>query len=127
MVLQRRGHPQRQRAYLSGHGEPVQRRVRSARVSSPRPSNPSLRPPAEATLFVSTTPSADSSRWIPLVDRGRPEPAKFVVVPAKLPKAVAQAGAGKVGVGERAVIVDPESASELLDGRSARSGSAART
>jgi fatty acid CoA ligase FadD32 len=38
-------------------------------------------------------------------------------VPDDSPKAVAQAGAGKIGVGEWAVIVDHETASELPDGQ----------
>ena len=38
-------------------------------------------------------------------------------MPDDSPKAVAQAGAGKVGVAEWAVIVDAESATELPDGQ----------
>jgi len=71
---------------------------------------------AEATLFVSTTPmNAEPS--IIYVDRDELNKHRFVEVPAESPKAVAQAGAGKIGVAEWAVIVDAESASELPDGQ----------
>ena len=81
---------------------------------------------AEATLFVSTTPSADEPTILS-VDRDELAAGRFVPVPDDSPKAVAQAGAGKIGIGEWAVIVDHESATELPTGRSARSGSAATT
>ncbi|CAJ1578600.1 long-chain-fatty-acid--AMP ligase FadD32 [[Mycobacterium] wendilense] len=71
---------------------------------------------AEATLFVSTTPSADEPRIIS-VDRDALNSGRFVEVDDDSIKAVAQAGAGKVGIGEWAVIVDPETASELPDGQ----------
>jgi fatty acid CoA ligase FadD32 len=71
---------------------------------------------AEATLFVSTTPSAEEPTIIS-VDRDALNAGRFVVVPDDSPKAVAQAGAGKVGVAEWAVIVDAESATELPDGQ----------
>ncbi len=71
---------------------------------------------AEATLFVSTTPMGDHPRIIS-VDREALNTGTFVEVPADSPSAVAQAGAGKVGVAEWAVIVDAESATELPDGQ----------
>ncbi|BBZ02219.1 nitrate ABC transporter substrate-binding protein [Mycolicibacterium chitae] len=71
---------------------------------------------AEATLFVSTTPSADLPRIIS-VDRDELNSGRFVEVADDSPKAVAQAGAGKVGIGEWAVIVDAETATELPDGQ----------
>jgi fatty acid CoA ligase FadD32 len=71
---------------------------------------------AEATLFVSTTPS-DEPPKIVTVDRDELNNHRFVEVPADSPKAVAQASAGKIGVAEWAVIVDAESASELPDGQ----------
>ena len=81
---------------------------------------------AEATLFVSTTPMGDHPRIIS-VDRDALNTGTFVEVPADSPSAVAQAGAGKVGVAEWAVIVDDEPLPSCPTGRSARSGSAART
>ncbi len=71
---------------------------------------------AEATLFVSTTPMGDHPKIIS-VDRDALNTGTFVEVPDDAPSAVAQAGAGKVGVAEWAVIVDAESASELPDGQ----------
>ena len=71
---------------------------------------------AEATLFVSTTPSSEEPKIIS-VDRDELNANRFVPVPDDSPKAVAQAGAGKIGVGEWAVIVDHETASELPDGQ----------
>ena len=71
---------------------------------------------AEATLFVSTTPSAEEPRIVS-VDRDELNAHRFVVVPDDSPKAVPQASAGKVGVAEWAVIVDSESATELPDGQ----------
>jgi fatty acid CoA ligase FadD32 len=71
---------------------------------------------AEATLFVSTTPSAEEPRIIS-VDRDELNAGRFVVVPDDSPKAVAQAGAGKIGVAEWATIVEAESATELPDGQ----------
>ncbi|ANI42600.1 long-chain-fatty-acid--AMP ligase FadD32 [Mycolicibacterium vaccae] len=71
---------------------------------------------AEATLFVSTTP-ANESPTIVSVDRDELNAHRFVPVADDSPKAVAQAGAGKVGVAEWAVIVDAETASELPDGQ----------
>jgi len=71
---------------------------------------------AEATLFVSTTPS-DEPPKIVTVDRDELNNHRFVEVPADSPTAVAQASAGKIGVAEWAVIVDAESASELPDGQ----------
>ncbi len=71
---------------------------------------------AEATLMVSTTPSA-AEPTIVSVDRDCLNTGTFVVVPDDSPKAVAQAGAGKIGVDEWAVIVDAETATELADGQ----------
>ncbi|MEH3142439.1 MAG: long-chain-fatty-acid--AMP ligase FadD32 [Mycobacterium kyogaense] len=71
---------------------------------------------AEATLFVSTTPMNAEPRIIH-VDRDALNEHRFVEVPADSPKAVAQAGAGKIGVAEWAVIVDADSATELPDGQ----------
>jgi fatty acid CoA ligase FadD32 len=71
---------------------------------------------AEATLFVSTTPMEAEPRIIS-VDRDELNAGRFVPVPDDSPKAVAQAGAGKIGVAEWAVIVDHESATELPDGQ----------
>ncbi len=71
---------------------------------------------AEATLFVSTTPLHAPPKIV-TVDRDALNEHRFVEVPADSPKAVAQAGAGKVGVAEWAVIVDADLASELPDGQ----------
>jgi fatty acid CoA ligase FadD32 len=71
---------------------------------------------AEATLFVSTTPVAEEPKIIS-VDREALNSGRFVEVPDDSPTAVAQAGAGKIGVDQWAVIVDAESASELPDGQ----------
>jgi fatty acid CoA ligase FadD32 len=71
---------------------------------------------AEATLFVSTTPMGDHPSIIN-VDREALNTGTFVEVDADSPSAVAQAGAGKVGVAEWAVIVDAETATELPDGQ----------
>jgi len=71
---------------------------------------------AEATLFVSTTPSSEEPTIIS-VDRDELNSGRFVPVPDDSPSAVAQAGAGRVGVGEWAAIVDPDTAAELPDGQ----------
>jgi fatty acid CoA ligase FadD32 len=71
---------------------------------------------AEATLFVSTTP-IDAEPRITYVDRDELNQGRFVPVPEDSPKAVPQAGAGKIGVAEWAVIVDHETATELPDGQ----------
>ncbi|MDP7726004.1 long-chain-fatty-acid--AMP ligase FadD32 [Mycobacterium sp. TY814] len=71
---------------------------------------------AEATLFVSTTPM-DETPTVIHVDRDELNKQHFVEVAADSPKAVAQVSAGKIGVDEWAVIVDPETASELPDGQ----------
>lgn len=70
---------------------------------------------AEATLFVSTTPP-DEKPTVIYVDRDELNKQRFVEVAPDSPNAVAQVSAGKIGVDEWAVIVDPESASELPDG-----------
>ncbi|MEZ0339511.1 long-chain-fatty-acid--AMP ligase FadD32 [Mycobacterium sp. pV006] len=71
---------------------------------------------AEATLFVSTTPM-DAMPTITSVDRDELNNHRFVPVPDDSPKAVPQAGAGKIGVAEWAVIVDNDTATELPDGQ----------
>jgi fatty acid CoA ligase FadD32 len=70
---------------------------------------------AEATLFVSTTPANEPPTVIH-VDRDELNNQRFVEVAPDSPSAVAQVSAGKIGVDEWAVIVDPDSASELPDG-----------
>ncbi|MGE2837228.1 long-chain-fatty-acid--AMP ligase FadD32 [Mycobacterium sp. SMC-4] len=71
---------------------------------------------AEATLFVSTTPM-EHMPTITSVDRDELNNHRFVPVPDDSPKAVPQAGAGKIGVAEWAVIVDNDTATELPDGQ----------
>lgn len=71
---------------------------------------------AEATLFVSTTPSGEHPKIVN-VDRDELNNHRFVEVSEDSPKAVAQASAGKVGVAEWAVIVDADTATELPDGQ----------
>jgi fatty acid CoA ligase FadD32 len=71
---------------------------------------------AEATLFVSTTPMDEPPRVIH-VDRDELNNQRFVEVPADAPNAVAQVSAGVIAVDEWAVIVDPDTASELPDGQ----------
>ena len=61
---------------------------------------------AEATLFVSTTPAGEPPKIVH-VDRDELNKQRFVEVAADLPNAVAEASAGKIGVDEWAVIVDP--------------------
>ena len=71
---------------------------------------------AEATLFVSTTPMGDHPKIV-YVDREALNTGTFTEVPEDSPSAVAQAGAGKVGISEWATIVDAETATELPDGQ----------
>ncbi|RAV07811.1 fatty-acid--CoA ligase [Mycolicibacterium sp. GF69] len=71
---------------------------------------------AEATLFVSTTPM-DAEPRITSVDRDELNVGRFVPVPDDSEKAVPQAGAGKIGVAEWAVVVDHDTATELPDGQ----------
>jgi fatty acid CoA ligase FadD32 len=71
---------------------------------------------AEATLFVSTTPMEELPKIVH-VDRDALNNYRFVEVAADASSAVAQASAGRVGVDQRAIIVDAESASELPDGQ----------
>ena len=66
---------------------------------------------AEATLFVSTTPMEELPKIVH-VDRDALNNYRFVEVAADAPSAVAQASAGRVGVDQRAIIVDAESASD---------------
>lgn len=69
---------------------------------------------AEATLFVATTPM-DEAPTVIHVDREELNKQRFVEVAADSPNAVAQVSAGVIGVDEWAVIVDPDTASELPD------------
>jgi fatty acid CoA ligase FadD32 len=71
---------------------------------------------AEATLFVSTTPM-DEAPTIIHVDREALNTGRFVEVAADAQNGVAQASAGKIGVSEWAIIVDPDTATELPDGQ----------
>jgi fatty acyl-AMP ligase FadD32 len=71
---------------------------------------------AEATLFVSTTPMTEAPRVIH-VDRDEMNKQRFVEVAADAPNAVPQVSAGVIGVDEWAVIVDPDTATELPDGQ----------
>ena len=71
---------------------------------------------AEATLFVSTTPTDEAPKVV-YVDREELNAYRFVEVAEDAPSAVAQASAGKVGVSEWATIVDAETATELPDGQ----------
>jgi fatty acid CoA ligase FadD32 len=71
---------------------------------------------AEATLFVSTTPMEEPPTIIN-VDREALNTGRFVEVAADAQNGVAQASAGKIGVSEWAIIVDPETATELPDGQ----------
>jgi len=71
---------------------------------------------AEATLFVSTTPM-DEAPTIIYVDREALNTGRFVEVTADAQNGVAQASAGKIGVSEWAIIVDPDTASEVPDGQ----------
>ncbi|MGD1172793.1 long-chain-fatty-acid--AMP ligase FadD32 [Mycobacterium seoulense] len=71
---------------------------------------------AEATLFVSTTPM-DQAPTVIHVDRDELNKQRFVEVAPDAPNAVAQVSAGVIGVDEWAVIVDPDTASELPDGQ----------
>jgi fatty acid CoA ligase FadD32 len=71
---------------------------------------------AEATLFVSTTPTNEPPKIV-FVDRDELNAHRFIEVAADAPSAVAQASAGKVGVAEWATIVDAETATELPDGQ----------
>jgi fatty acid CoA ligase FadD32 len=69
---------------------------------------------AEATLFVSTTDPHEPPHIIS-VDREELNNGKLVQVSADSPTAVPQASCGKIGLDQWAVIVDPETASELPD------------
>ncbi|HZA11006.1 long-chain-fatty-acid--AMP ligase FadD32 [Mycobacterium sp.] len=71
---------------------------------------------AEATLFVSTTDPYAAPHII-CVDREELHNGKLVEVSADSPNAVPQASCGKIGLDQWAVIVDPETASELPDGQ----------
>ena len=72
---------------------------------------------AEATLFVSTTPMEEAARVI-YVDRDAlNNQMRFVEVAPDAANAVTQVSAGKVGVDEWAIIVDPETGEELPDGK----------
>ncbi|BBY26538.1 long-chain-fatty-acid--AMP ligase FadD32 [Mycolicibacterium sediminis] len=69
---------------------------------------------AEATLFVSTTPIGGTPTIVH-VDREALNTGTFTEVDESAASAVAQAGAGIVGIAEWAVIVDAETATELPD------------
>ncbi|GBG40879.1 long-chain-fatty-acid--AMP ligase FadD32 [Mycobacterium montefiorense] len=69
---------------------------------------------AEATLFVSTTPP-NTAPTVIHVDRDELNNHRFVEVAPDAPTAVAQVSAGRIGVDEWAVIVDPDTASEVPD------------
>ena len=71
---------------------------------------------AEATLFVSTTKSADKAKIIH-VDRDELAADKLVAVGKDSDKAVPQVSCGAIGIDEWAVIVDADTASELPDGQ----------
>ncbi len=71
---------------------------------------------AEATLFVSTT-SMEEAPTIINVDREALNTGRFVEVGADAENGVAQASAGTIGVSEWAIIVDPDTATELPDGQ----------
>ncbi len=71
---------------------------------------------AEATLFVSTTPMEEPPKIIH-VDRETLNNNSFREVDPDSETAVAQASAGKIGIDEWAVIVDPEAGAELPDGQ----------
>jgi fatty acid CoA ligase FadD32 len=71
---------------------------------------------AEATLFVSTT-SMEEAPTIIHVDREKLNNGHFAEVAADAENGVAQASAGTIGVSEWAIIVDPDTATELPDGQ----------
>jgi fatty acid CoA ligase FadD32 len=71
---------------------------------------------AEATLFVSTTDFKKPPKII-RVDRDELNSGRLVEVPADSPNAVPQASSGHIGLDEWAVIVDPDTATELPDGQ----------
>ena len=71
---------------------------------------------AEATLFVSTTDMKQTATTIH-VDREELSNAKLVEVSADAPNAVPQVSCGKIGLDQWAVIVDPDTATELADGQ----------
>ena len=71
---------------------------------------------AEATLFVSTT-SMEEAPTIIHVDREKLNNGHFAEVAADAQNGVAQASAGTIGVSEWAIIVDPDTATELPDGQ----------
>jgi fatty acid CoA ligase FadD32 len=71
---------------------------------------------AEATLFVSTTDPYEPPHII-AVDREELNNGKLIEVSPDSPSAVPQASCGKIGLDQWAVIVDPETASELPDGQ----------
>jgi fatty acid CoA ligase FadD32 len=71
---------------------------------------------AEATLFVSTT-SMEEAPTIIHVDREKLNNGHFAEVAADAQNGVAQASSGTIGVSEWAIIVDPDTATELPDGQ----------
>ena len=71
---------------------------------------------AEATLFVSAT-ARDNAALISYVDRDKLNAGEFVPVDADAEGAVAQVSCGQVALSQWAVIVDPETGTELEDGK----------
>ncbi len=114
--VQRQGDPQRQRADLGRHGAQVQRGVRPVRLPAARRSS---RPTAWPRRRCSCRPPrSDEPPEDRHVDRDAAEHRHGSSrCPTTRPSAVAQAGAGKVGVAEWATIVDAETATELPDGQ----------
>jgi fatty acid CoA ligase FadD32 len=109
------------RAILNG-SEPVSRASmrKFADAFAPYGLSPNVIKPsygmAEATLFVSSA-QPDLPPVITSVDRGELVNDRLVPVPEDSPNAVPQASCGKIGYDERAVIVDPDTATELPDGQ----------
>ncbi|TSE00740.1 AMP-binding protein [Skermania sp. ID1734] len=71
---------------------------------------------AEATLFVSATKHEDEAK-VTYVDRDKLNAGEVVKVEQGAPNAIAQVSCGYVARSQWAAIVDPESATELPDGR----------
>ncbi len=109
------------RAILNG-SEPVSRASmrKFADAFAPYGLSPSVVKPsygmAEATLFVSSS-EPDLPPVITSFDRDELVNDRLVKVPEDSPNAVPQASCGKIGYDERAVIVDPDTATELPDGQ----------
>ena len=124
--VQRQGSPQRQRADLGRHRAPVQRGVRPRTASSRRRIKPSYGL-AEATLFVSTTPMGEPPKIV-YVDRDELNNAPL----RRGARGRAERRRAGVGAARSASPSGPSSSTpsrppSCPTGRSARSGSAART